>query len=708
MGKRKGKQSDNASRSALGAMADAWEESRSGLISPEKPPGFNEHSELDIWREPLKPALPVDIHVPFESLQAVRAFLEFNGIHYSVMIDDVQVLLNKEKEHMALSRSKERNNKSYDYGAYHTLEEINMWMDNLVADHPSLVSKIQIGLSFEGRPLYVLKIASDYGKDPSLTSILNTMDIFFEIVTNPDGYDFTHKSNRMWRKTRSINPGSSCIGVDPNRNWQIGFGGPGTSTYPCDETYCGPFAHSESEVRSIADFILFHGNFKAMITIHSYSQMLMFPNGYTSTPVPNKEELHTLAKSAVDALASVYGTTYTYGDMYTTICRFPEDGSNASSIYKRGCEKYEDRLLVLVMNMHEDVLDDLKNPLKTTSEIDNLSTSLKENMVLRITANSEEQIYMLKDLAELDHLQLDVWREAVKPEDSMDIHVPHSSLQTVKAFLESHGISYSVMIEDVQIYNWMDELASEYPHLVTKEQIGSSYEGRPLYILKIASDYGNDESITSILDQMDIFIEIVTNPDGFHFTHTKNRMWRKTRSINAGTSCVGVDPNRNWDAGFGGPGASSQPCSETYRGPRANSEKEVKAIVDFVQAHGNIKAFVSIHSYSQLLLYPYGYTSTPVPDKQELHDLAQRAVSALSSLYGTSYRYGSIITTIYQASGGTIDWTYKQGIKYSYTFELRDNGRYGFLLPANQIIPTAQETWLAVKVIMEHTRDNPY
>ncbi|XP_039617314.1 carboxypeptidase A1-like [Polypterus senegalus] len=399
------------------------------------------------------------------------------------------------------------------------------------------------------------------------------------------------------------------------------------------------------------------------------------------------------------------------------------------------------------------------------------------DQVLRITANSEEQIYMLKDLAELDHLQLDVWREAVKPEDSMDIHVPHSSLQTVKAFLESHGISYSVMIEDVQsvvdheraemlaarstaqirstnsfdyanyhtleeIYNWMDELASEYPHLVTKEQIGSSYEGRPLYILKfstggnnrpsiwidtgihsrewvtqatgvwmakkIASDYGNDESITSILDQMDIFIEIVTNPDGFHFTHTKNRMWRKTRSINAGTSCVGVDPNRNWDAGFGGPGASSQPCSETYRGPRANSEKEVKAIVDFVQAHGNIKAFVSIHSYSQLLLYPYGYTSTPVPDKQELHDLAQRAVSALSSLYGTSYRYGSIITTIYQASGGTIDWTYKQGIKYSYTFELRDNGRYGFLLPANQIIPTAQETWLAVKVIMEHTRDNPY
>lgn len=61
-----------------------------------------------------------------------------------------------------------------------------------------------------------------------------------------------------------------------------------------------------------------------------------------------------------------------------------------------------------------------------------------------------------------------------------------------------------------------------------------------------------------------------------------------------------------------------------------------------------------------------------------------------------------------QADGITVDWTYEQGIKYSYTFELRDTGRYGFLLPADQIIPTAEETWLALMAIMEHTRNNPY
>lgn len=61
-----------------------------------------------------------------------------------------------------------------------------------------------------------------------------------------------------------------------------------------------------------------------------------------------------------------------------------------------------------------------------------------------------------------------------------------------------------------------------------------------------------------------------------------------------------------------------------------------------------------------------------------------------------------------QASGNTIDWSYSQGIKYSFTFELRDTGRYGFLLPASQIVPTAHETWLALRAIMQHTLNHPY
>ncbi|KAI5274142.1 Carboxypeptidase A1 [Manis pentadactyla] len=403
----------------------------------------------------------------------------------------------------------------------------------------------------------------------------------------------------------------------------------------------------------------------------------------------------------------------------------------------------------------------------------------KENFVghqvLQISAVDEAQVQKVKQLEELEHLQLDFWRGPAQPGSATDVRVPFTSLQAVKIFLEAHGIRYRILIENVQalldeeqeqmfafqsrarstgtfsyatyhtleeIYDFMDMLVAEHPQLVSKLQIGNTYEGRPIYVLKfstggnnrpaiwidtgihsrewvtqasgvwfakkITEDYGQDPAFTAILDTMDIFLEIVTNPDGFAFTHSKNRLWRKTRSITPGSSCVGADPNRNWDAGFGMAGASGNPCSETYHGQFANSEVEVKSIVDFVKDHGNIKAFISIHSYSQLLLYPYGYKTEPAPDQNELDRVAKSAVTALASLYGTKFTYGSIIKTIYQASGSTVDWTYSQGIKYSFTFELRDTGRYGFLLPASQIIPSAQETWLALQAIMEYTVTHPY
>uniref|UniRef100_A0A8C9ZBZ8 Carboxypeptidase A1 n=1 Tax=Sander lucioperca TaxID=283035 RepID=A0A8C9ZBZ8_SANLU len=386
------------------------------------------------------------------------------------------------------------------------------------------------------------------------------------------------------------------------------------------------------------------------------------------------------------------------------------------------------------------------------------------HQVLRIVAKDETQLSLIKNLEDMVEFELDFWRGVTDVATPVDVRVPFHSLQSVKIHLESQDIEYVIMIEDLQvmldeeqqemesnrhcctelnyIYSFQDMLVAENPNLVSKIVIGQSYEGRPLNVLKfstggtnrpaiwldtgihsrewvtqasgtwfakkIVTDYGRDPAITAILNKMDIFLEIVTNPDGYYYTHNSNRMWRKTRKPNSGSNCVGVDPNRNWDAGFGGAGASNNPCSETYHGPRAHSESEVKSIVDFVKSHGNFKAFVSIHSYSQMLLYPYGYTRTPCKDQTELHNLAKKAITDLASLYSTSYRYGSIINTIYQASGGTIDWTYNQGIKYSYTFELRDTGRYGFILPANQIIPTARETWLALMAIMDHTSKNTY
>ncbi|XP_037369050.1 carboxypeptidase A2 [Talpa occidentalis] len=395
------------------------------------------------------------------------------------------------------------------------------------------------------------------------------------------------------------------------------------------------------------------------------------------------------------------------------------------------------------------------------------------DQVLEITPRNQEQIKSLVELEAEEHLQLDFWKSPTTPGETAHVRVPFVSLQAVKVFLESQGIDYSIMIKDVQAlldkeneemlfnqrrerngnFNFgayhtfeeisaeLDNLVAEHPGLVSKVTIGSSFEKRPMNVLKfstggdkpaiwldagiharewvtqatalwtankIASDYGTDPFVTSLLDKMDLFLLPVTNPDGYVFSQTKNRMWRKTRSKVAGSVCVGVDPNRNWDAGFAGPGASNNRCSDSYHGPYANSEPEVNSIVNFIKSHGKIKAFITIHSYSQLLMYPYGYKCTKSDSFDELDEVAQRAAQSVASLHGTQYKVGPICSVIYQASGGSIDWAYDSGIKYAFAFELRDTGRYGFLLPASQIVPTASETWLGLKTIMEHVRDHPY
>lgn len=71
-----------------------------------------------------------------------------------------------------------------------------------------------------------------------------------------------------------------------------------------------------------------------------------------------------------------------------------------------------------------------------------------------------------------------------------------------------------------------------------------------------------------------------------------------------------------------GNGSNNNPCSETYHGPSPQSEPEVAAVVDFIMSHGNVKALISIHSYSQMLMYPYGHSLEPVSNQEELVRMA--------------------------------------------------------------------------------------
>lgn len=155
---------------------------------------------------------------------------------------------------------------------------------------------------------------------------------------------------------------------------------------------------------------------------------------------------------------------------------------------------------------------------------------------------------------------------------------------------------------------------------------------------------------------------------------------------------------------WGYPGASSNPCSESFRGTHAFSEIEVRNVADYLKAlneNGQIAGYMDIHAYSQLWMTPWGYTARKTKDHDELMRVSKAAVNAIRNAgYGTYYRYGPSSVIIYQNSGGSKDYTYGAlKIKYSFALELRDTGRYGFLLPAYQIVPTAMETFEGIKAM---------
>eukprot|EP00795_Rhopilema_esculentum_P002245 gene2245-17852_t len=220
-------------------------------------------------------------------------------------------------------------------------------------------------------------------------------------------------------------------------------------------------------------------------------------------------------------------------------------------------------------------------------------------------------------------------------------------------------------------------------------------------INQMLTQYGKDPSVTAMLDKMDWVVLPVFNVDGYSYTWNggRARMWRKTRS--RGYRCYGADPNRNWNYKWGGVGTSRSECDDTYHGRKAFSEVEVLNVAQYLyRRKQDLAGYMDIHAYSQLWMTPWGYTRSYPNDYREMMRVANIAVRALRNVYGTYYRAGTSSNIIYATSGGSDDWTYGAlGLVYSYALELRDRGRYGFLLPANQIIPTGRETFAAMKAM---------
>ncbi|XP_038055621.1 carboxypeptidase B-like isoform X1 [Patiria miniata] len=389
---------------------------------------------------------------------------------------------------------------------------------------------------------------------------------------------------------------------------------------------------------------------------------------------------------------------------------------------------------------------------------------------LRVQPRDSIEIEWLNAMKERLVDKLDFWQNTGRLDRPVDIMVPPTVLSYLKETLTRRGLSYDVMIDDVQaladlqmkldvsisamafnynvyhtydeIQQWVFDFAAEHSSLVEQFQIATSFEGRDInaikmgsagfnkpaiywqggiharewispatvmYIAKLlAEGYGNDDTVTRMLDTFDIYIVPSLNVDGYAYTWTDDRLWRKTRSTFGLQVCVGTDPNRNYDHEWAGQGASSGKCQDTYHGPYAHSEPEIAGTTSFLLDQAKRQKFVSFidfHAYSQLFLSPWSYSQfAPLPVESADHDAASvKTVTALKSVYGTTYTYGPSARTLYAASGCSEDWGFAVlGAKYSYVMELRDTGRYGFLLPASQIEESGLETFEAMKAFGEH------
>jgi hypothetical protein len=142
------------------------------------------------------------------------------------------------------------------------------------------------------------------------------------------------------------------------------------------------------------------------------------------------------------------------------------------------------------------------------------------------------------------------------------------------------------------------------------------------------------EAIRDLLDRRDFFVIPMINVDGAEFDIASGsyKMWRKNRSSPA-ARCAGVDLNRNYGFKWGTGGSSTDACSDIYMGPKAFSEPETVAVKNFVETHPNLKVLLTLHSYSELVLYPWGYTNDPIllPENQQ-------GIIAVTVPAGVSYR----------------------------------------------------------------------
>ncbi|VDO77208.1 unnamed protein product [Schistosoma margrebowiei] len=269
----------------------------------------------------------------------------------------------------------------------------------------------------------------------------------------------------------------------------------------------------------------------------------------------------------------------------------------------------------------------------------------------------------------------DIWTFPRDTNNSMYISVSPVGFQNLTNYLHHWNISYEIIVSNLQraildekrdnhlrrvssylrtgrnrpyyksfneIVQYLDQLSQTRPYM-TVEDFGYTAEGRPMKGVTISSDSTRpiiwiDAGIharewiapatalsiinklmrpsgQTLLKHFQFFIVPVVNPDGYEYTRTKYRLWRKNRARAEGEACIGIDLNRNFPFKWGvGNGASPHSCSDTYRGIEAASELETQSIIKKLKSlQKQIILYLSLHSFGQYILTPFGFSRYSYP-----------------------------------------------------------------------------------------------
>lgn len=225
--------------------------------------------------------------------------------------------------------------------------------------------------------------------------------------------------------------------------------------------------------------------------------------------------------------------------------------------------------------------------------------------------------------------------------------------------------------------------------------------------------YSEEDDIVELSMNVDWYIIPVLNVDGYAYSWTANRLWRKTREPTSNPLCFGTDANRNFDFGFmENNGSSSNPCSEIYAGSRAFSTLEARAVNNYLTAHPKqFNIYLSFHSVGPLILFPYGRNFERADNFDDLEYIGNQTRDALKAVHGTEYRVGSTSELLWTAPGNSVDQAYEiHGIKLGFTIEMRRGFNTGniFILPKEEIIPNAEEVVGSIVAMVKAAEELEY